>query len=83
MDVKGNKWNYEQKLIRMWVGYMWDTYIHGKRIVVCFIQRISMATELLRVHGIRINLICETRRDSEYQNNNYISKYRSNNFKKI
>ena len=32
MDVKGNKWNYEQKLIRMWVGYMWDTYIHGNRI---------------------------------------------------
>ena len=23
MDVKGSEWNYEPKLIRMWVGYMW------------------------------------------------------------
>ena len=23
MDVKGSEWNYETKLLTMWVGYMW------------------------------------------------------------
>ena len=25
MDVKATEWNSKQKLVRMWVGYMWKS----------------------------------------------------------